>query len=170
MPLRTDARDHGREQSESWTSCLNIPAKREYGTWDDLHAFKDGATLSDAVVAVPETHYGHAGRAFLEKLTRDKKFIVGGADGQVNRAASRFGLVAMAGELARSQDLQSGKGRLLSWYPQDCQTKTWGGSSILPQEPSKFTCTTFFSKLAINNRTALTALAVSDQYISRLDR
>jgi two-component system, NarL family, nitrate/nitrite response regulator NarL len=27
-----------------------------------------------------------------------------------------------------------------------------------------------FSKLAINNRTALTALAVSDQYISRLGR
>ena len=47
----------------------------------------------------------------MEKLTRDKRdwqahydaskeFIVGGADGQVNRAASRFGLVAMAGELA----------------------------------------------------------------------
>src|SRR5215469_3912630 len=44
----------------------------------------------------------------------------------------------------RSQDLRSGKGRLLSWYPQDCQTKTWGGCSILSQEPSKFTCTTFF--------------------------
>ena len=58
-----------------------------------------------------ETHYGHAGRAFLQKLTRDKRywqahydafkeFIVGGADGQVRRAASKFGLVAMAGELA----------------------------------------------------------------------
>ena len=29
-----------------------------------------------------------------------KEFIVGGADGQVKRAASKFGLVAMAGELA----------------------------------------------------------------------
>jgi hypothetical protein len=47
----------------------------------------------------------------LEKLTCDnrdwqahydafKEFIVGGADGQVKRAASKFGLVAMAGELA----------------------------------------------------------------------
>jgi len=65
----------------------------------------------DAVVAAAETHYGHAGRAFLQKLTRDKRywqahydafkeFIVGGADGQVRRAASKFGLVAMAGELA----------------------------------------------------------------------
>ena len=52
---------------------LNIPAKREHGTWDDLHGFKDGATLSDAVVAAAETHYGHAGRAFLQKLTRDKR-------------------------------------------------------------------------------------------------
>jgi len=41
--------------------------------WDDLHGFKDGTTLSDAVVAAAETHYGHAGRAFLEKLTRDKR-------------------------------------------------------------------------------------------------
>jgi hypothetical protein len=47
----------------------------------------------------------------LEKLTRHKRdwqahydafkeFIVGGADGQVKRAASKFGLVAMAGKLA----------------------------------------------------------------------
>jgi putative DNA primase/helicase len=52
-----------------------------------------------------QPRYGHAGRAFLEKLTRDKRdwqahydafkeFIVGGADGQVKRAASKFGLVA----------------------------------------------------------------------------
>jgi hypothetical protein len=77
----------------------------------DAGGLISGATLSDAVVAAAETHYGHAGRAFLEKLTRDKhdwqaycdafkEFIVGGADGQVTRAASKFGLVAMAGELA----------------------------------------------------------------------
>jgi hypothetical protein len=47
----------------------------------------------------------------VPKLTRDKRdwqahydafkeFIVGGADGQVKRAASKFGLVAMTGELA----------------------------------------------------------------------
>jgi putative DNA primase/helicase len=99
--------------------CLNIPARREYGTWDDLHGFKDGAKLSDAVVAAAETHYGHAGRAFSEKLTRDKRdwqahydafkamseFTVGGADGQVKRAASKFALVAMAGELAIEYDV-----------------------------------------------------------------
>jgi putative DNA primase/helicase len=66
------------------------------------------------VVAAAETHYGHAGRAFLENLTRDKRdwkaqyaafkgapeFTVEDADGQVKRAASKFALVAMAGELA----------------------------------------------------------------------
>ena len=47
----------------------------------------------------------------VPKLTRDKRdwqahcdafkeFIVDGADGQVKRAASKFGLVAMTGELA----------------------------------------------------------------------
>ena len=72
----------------------------------------DGRHLASAREPRPaETHYGHAGRAFLEKLTRDKRdwqahydafkeFIVGGADGQVKRAAYKFGLVAMAGELA----------------------------------------------------------------------
>jgi hypothetical protein len=78
---------------------------------------KDGSTLSDAVVAAAETHYGYAGRAFLEKLTRDERdwqahydafkatseFTVGGADGQVKRAASKFALLAMAGELAIEQ-------------------------------------------------------------------
>jgi hypothetical protein len=33
-----------------------------------------------------------------------KEFIVGGADGQVKRAASKFGLVAVAGELAIVQE------------------------------------------------------------------
>jgi putative DNA primase/helicase len=52
------------------------------------------------VVAAAETRYGYAGRAFLEKLTRDKRdslydafkamseFTVGGADGRVKQTAS----------------------------------------------------------------------------------
>ena len=70
--------------------------------------------MSDAIVRASDTHYGNAGRAFLEQLTRDQRdweaqytafkrapeFTVEDADGQVKRAASKFALVAMAGELA----------------------------------------------------------------------
>jgi putative DNA primase/helicase len=90
---------------------IALPFAYEVREYVDAGGLISGATLSDVVVAASETHYGHAGRAFLEKLTRDqrdwqahydafKEFIVGGADGQVKRAASKFGLVAMAGELA----------------------------------------------------------------------
>ena len=70
--------------------------------------------MSDAIVRASDTRYGHAGKAFLEQLTRDQRdweaqytafkrapeFTVEDADGQVKRAASKFALVAMAGELA----------------------------------------------------------------------
>jgi putative DNA primase/helicase len=71
--------------------------------------------FSDALKREAATHYGHAGRSFLEKLTRDHgtsftdaldivrgmtEFKVAGNDGQVKRAAARFALLALAGELA----------------------------------------------------------------------
>jgi hypothetical protein len=52
---------------------LNIEVERPHGTWDDLHGFPDGSTMSDAIVRASDTHYGNAGRAFLEQLTRDQR-------------------------------------------------------------------------------------------------
>ena len=60
------------------------------------------------------THHGHSGRAFLEKLTRDERdfcallerlkaasvFSAEGGEGQDKRAAGRFALLALAGEVA----------------------------------------------------------------------
>jgi putative DNA primase/helicase len=93
---------------------LDIPAARRFGAWDNLHGLPSGTAFSDAIKRAAVTHHGHAGRAFLEKLTRDKrnfgeyleriKLLPGlsadGGEGQSKRAAGRFAMLALAGEVA----------------------------------------------------------------------
>ena len=93
---------------------LDVPVSGKFGAWNNLHGFPTGAAFSDELKRAAVTHYGHAGRAFLEKLTRDTRnfcewlerikalpaFSVEGGEGQDKRAAARFALVALAGELA----------------------------------------------------------------------
>jgi uncharacterized protein (DUF927 family) len=97
---------------------IDIPADagRGHGVFDTLHGFRSGAALADQLRHAAEAHSGHAARAFLEELTRDlaetaeatraymaawlAQQVPDGADGQVGRVATRFALVAAAGELA----------------------------------------------------------------------
>lgn len=93
---------------------LDIPAQRRYGAWDDLHQHGNGPAFSDAIKRAASASYGTAGRAFLEKLTRDtsslterleaiKATLMQGmaqSDGQPARAAARLAVLALAGELA----------------------------------------------------------------------
>lgn len=93
---------------------LDLAVARAFGAWDNLHDLPSGTAFSDAIKRAAVTHYGHAGRAFLEKLTRDdrdfcalldrfknlQEFSVKGSEGQEKRAAARFALIALAGELA----------------------------------------------------------------------
>lgn len=93
---------------------LDIPAARRFGAWDELHDSTTGTAFSDALKRAAVTHHGHAGRAFLEKLTRDRRdfceywerfktlpeFSADGGEGQDKRAAGRFALLALAGEVA----------------------------------------------------------------------
>jgi putative DNA primase/helicase len=96
---------------------LDVPAQRTYGAWDTLHQYDSGTAFSDALKREAATHYGHAGRTFLEKLTRDHddsfsdaldeikakpEFQALGGEGQSKRAATRFAVLALAGELATS--------------------------------------------------------------------
>lgn len=94
---------------------LDVPALRTYGAWDNLHQYASGTEFSDALKREAATHYGHAGRAFLEKLTRDhdQSFSAAldaikaapalqGNGSQAARAAARFAVLALAGELATS--------------------------------------------------------------------
>lgn len=98
---------------------LDVPVNRRHGAWDNLHGHVDGRALSDALKAAAAEHYGEAGREFLERLTQDKRdfgamlesikalpeFAAADAQGQAKRAASRFALFALAGELATEYDL-----------------------------------------------------------------
>ncbi len=98
---------------------LDIPSARRFGAWDNLHGLPTGAAFSDAIKLASVTHHGHAGRAFLQKLTRDKQDFCGllerfkalpalsaeGAEGQDKRAAGRFALLALAGELATEYEI-----------------------------------------------------------------
>ncbi len=93
---------------------LDVPAAGAFGAWDELHGFATGQQLSDALKTGAAKHYGHAGRAYLERLTRESRnlsdylerfkqwpeFNPPDAEGQDRRAAARFALLALAGELA----------------------------------------------------------------------
>ena len=95
---------------------LDVRVQRRHGAWDELHGHASGTAFSDSIKRAAATHYGHAGRAFLQRLTREHgedfnealagilalpAFAVRG-DGQVKRAAARFAMLALAGELATS--------------------------------------------------------------------
>jgi putative DNA primase/helicase len=93
---------------------LDMPAARRYGAWDDLQGLPSGAAFADAIRQAAATHHGHAGRAFLEKLTRDERnfrerlerlkalseFCTDDGEGQEKRTAARFAVLALAGEVA----------------------------------------------------------------------
>jgi putative DNA primase/helicase len=93
---------------------LDLPVTRRYGAWNELGDFPNGAAFSDFLKRAANEHYGHAGPAFLERLTKDKsdlgrrldqikqlpEFSPLNAAGQELRAAARFALFALAGELA----------------------------------------------------------------------
>jgi len=103
-----------REKAGQAVRLLDVRVARKYGAWDELHGFASGTALSDAIKRAAATDYGHAGRSFIEKLTGDDRdfcwalerlknlpeFCPEGGEGQEKRAATRFALVAMAGELA----------------------------------------------------------------------
>ncbi|WP_090193801.1 DUF927 domain-containing protein [Pseudomonas pohangensis] len=91
---------------------LDIPVRRTYGAWDNLHGMAGGREFSDALQRASVTDYGHAGPEFVRLLLTsgdaDKlpEWLAAMAakfpstSGQEGRAAERFALVALAGELA----------------------------------------------------------------------
>lgn len=93
---------------------LDIPAARRFGCFDELHGLSSGRALSDAIKRAASQHHGRAGRAFLKRLTEDGRDLAAlleqikalpalnpsDDEGQDKRAAGRFALLALAGELA----------------------------------------------------------------------
>jgi uncharacterized protein (DUF927 family) len=99
---------------------LDIPADAGagLGIFENLHGFPAADRFARHLTQAVSEHHGIALRAFLQELAKDfdaieptveryrDEFIADnvpvGADGQVRRAAERFGLVAAAGEMAAS--------------------------------------------------------------------
>ncbi len=91
-------------------------AGAQMGVWETLHGAEGPAALSDAIKAACARDFGHAGPVFLESLIDRRaealatakdllaEFLMSaereGDTGQAQRAAVRFGAVAVAGELA----------------------------------------------------------------------
>lgn len=86
------------------------------GLFEDLHGFASAQSLADHLHRAVDSFYGTAARVYLQRITihleelgmavnhvaQDfvAKHCPAGSDGQVRRVATRFGLVAAAGELA----------------------------------------------------------------------
>lgn len=113
--LATTMQEGGfRAKAGQSVRLLDIPVARTFGAFDVLHDMASGAPLADAIKRGAATHYGQAGPTFLEKLTCDPRdfcatlekikalpeFAAGHTEGQDKRAAARFALIALAGELA----------------------------------------------------------------------
>ncbi|ENB9665332.1 MULTISPECIES: DUF927 domain-containing protein [Pseudomonas] len=99
---------------------LAVPAdaSKGLGLFEELHSFDDAAALSDALKARVSRCYGTPAQAFLSALCEPGKLrayaamvrstlerftteaLPASASGQAQRAATRFGLAAAAGELA----------------------------------------------------------------------
>ncbi|HCF2498889.1 TPA: DUF927 domain-containing protein [Pseudomonas aeruginosa] len=91
---------------------LDLPLKRTFGAWDDLHGMAGGRELSDHLQRATSEHYGHAGPEFVHKLIESGEASnlpamlgeliprFGESGGQEGRAAERLAICALAGELA----------------------------------------------------------------------
>lgn len=98
---------------------VGVPVNREHTA--RLHGLPDAGALANQIKTITAAHYGHAGRAFLDWLTRDVEAsrrealalverwtaslltACPDADGQVKRVARRFALCIAAGILARDR-------------------------------------------------------------------
>jgi putative DNA primase/helicase len=118
--IATTMADAGhRAKAGQSVRMLDITVAKEFGLYDTLHGLPSGAAFSDSIKRAVAEHHGLVGRSFLEKLTQDardfchlleefktlKDFSAEGGEGQDKRAAGRFALIGLAGELATEYGL-----------------------------------------------------------------
>ena len=92
----------------------SIRAAAQYGIYDTLHGFEDGALLSEHIAQSTEKYHGVAGRLFIQQLLDDLEqakqhatermaafmATIPELSGQARRVAKRFAIAAAALELA----------------------------------------------------------------------
>jgi uncharacterized protein (DUF927 family) len=107
-----------RIQAGQEVRLVDVPADAGagFGLFENLHGADSGKTFADQLREATGRHYGHAGCAFVAEISKDctgnattvrhirdrflKECVPAEASGQVWRVATRFGLIAAAGELA----------------------------------------------------------------------
>ena len=108
--------DRGRKaRAGQLVRMLDIPADRGFGVFDHAGPEDDAGALAKAFKQAAISAYGTAGPEFVRRLIDEQvtgedvrgalaEFVAervpAGADGQIDRAAQRLGLIAAAGELA----------------------------------------------------------------------
>jgi two-component system, NarL family, nitrate/nitrite response regulator NarL len=124
-----------------------------------------------SIFAVANGAYGIVPRDVLpEVLIRDLRQVAAGR--RLSVRASRPGEARTTTDTSEKAlaVLTKRERQIVKLVSAGLQNKEVGGQLNLTAGTIKVHLHNIFSKLAINNRTALTALAVSDQYISRLGR
>ena len=121
--LRESKRGAGRVMAGQQVRVLDLPADAGtgHGVFDHLAGFASGQALADHLKAATATHHGHPLRAYIRRLIEERPFdrirgfveafvaevTPAGADGQVRRAAARFGIIAAGGETAQRYGIVS---------------------------------------------------------------
>ena len=112
----------GRARAGQTIRLLDIPADRGlgFGAFDHAGGQGDAAALARAIKLGASEAFGTAGPEFVRRLIREgvngrdvrvsvadfvKQECPARADGQIERVAQRFGLIATAGELATALDV-----------------------------------------------------------------
>jgi putative DNA primase/helicase len=121
-----------RQTAGQQVRVVDLPSDTgQHGLFDTPHEFQSAAALADHLRGACNKYYGTAARAFIKAIAPDidaaadaikdsiRQFVNdhcpdADCDGQVKRVASRFGLIAAAGELAANLSIlpwQSGEAR-----------------------------------------------------------
>ena len=131
ISLAEHARSDGRERRSAAGQEVRIldieaDAGNGLGLFDTLGDYANGDVLARAIKSAAAEHYGHAGPEFVQRLIGQLDVqaaiirkgidlfatacLPANASGQVKRACRRFGLIAMAGEIAAEL-------KILPWEP-----------------------------------------------------
>jgi putative DNA primase/helicase len=110
------AEDRGKKtRAGQLVRMLDIPAARAFGVFDHAGPDGDAADFAKRCKLAATSFFGTAGPEFVRQLMSEdvrgddvrtmvndfvEAEVPGGADGQVDRAAQRLGLISAAGELA----------------------------------------------------------------------
>ncbi|HPY40383.1 MAG TPA: DUF927 domain-containing protein [Thiolinea sp.] len=121
--------EHGRKRvkagQEVRIANIQADAGLNRGIFEELHSFDKPSLLADHLRYQTSKNYGVAGSYWLEAITKHHRqlwdelpenvasfcsqVVPNDASGQVHRVAKRFGLIAVAGELATSYGLTGWK-------------------------------------------------------------